>query len=357
MKESLISRIRNEFKGESYFINNNGSDEFIQSIESRLSNRVLDNIENMAFILFKPDAVKSGNVEPIIERLLSKGFEFRYVDVIISPQEYMFESLYKFNLTLNNSQNQIESWWINRKLYTSGESVIALVTHKSLSGLPLYKSLSSIKGPSTPYLTKPGQVRHDYSACNTAINIMHCSDDPVSSIREFLIFKSIDILNLAFETISHPSDLGGFLALHSSLSMKTHRSCCFFEVVISIVNRLTLMLFCEHRSLIRELVITHNLHGSYMKRLSDSLDILKRYNDNLLTIVSNISLNNSEDILRSLEYLADLEKFDYQRATLVLTTCQRLGMLIDPFDEIIIETSAHYCLELNKAVRILNESK
>lgn len=173
--------------------------EFADELESTLTHSELAALQRSCFAIVKPDAVLSGRAQAVIDSFIAAGFNLRHTSLLDQPHEWQFEELYKFNLTLYNSQNQIGAWWINRRIYTHGPSIkllFRLPGDTSPAGLA-----SRLKGPSSPYLGSCGQIRRDLGATNRALNLVHTSDGPISSAREFLIFNSLDDLRLALSEI------------------------------------------------------------------------------------------------------------------------------------------------------------
>ena len=141
------------------------------------------------FVLIKPDALLSGKAGQIFEFLESFGLQIVDSFLVQKPQEWHFEELYKYNLTLMNSQNQISVWWLNRQIYTYGPSLAAVLVAPE-NGPSAVDLVARIKGPSTPRLCKPEHLRWRFHATNSALNLFHASDGPISSWREWAIFRS-----------------------------------------------------------------------------------------------------------------------------------------------------------------------
>ncbi len=150
----------------------------------------LAQLKTLAFVIVKPDAIVSGKCSAVIEYLRRSGLKAVEATPLLAPALRDFEELYKFNLTLRNEQNQIGSWWVNCQLYTLAPSLLLML---ECPGNPanVHQILGSIKGPSSPHAGRRGQLRFDLRACNKALNMIHCSDDPLSTAREYLIFNPL----------------------------------------------------------------------------------------------------------------------------------------------------------------------
>lgn len=107
-----------------------------------------------------------------------------------------FEELYKFNLTVNNDQCMLSSWWLHNRPYQMGPVICLLVrVAESIRGEETACDfIAGHKGPSNPFLATKGQWRHDMVSTNMALNLVHTSDDPISAVREFRVFGSAEHL-------------------------------------------------------------------------------------------------------------------------------------------------------------------
>jgi nucleoside diphosphate kinase len=203
--EVTLDRIVVDHAARSYFLKAGHHVPFLAA--NPLADWELATLETTAFALIKPDAVASGLTGPICDWLEARGYEIAYADGLWRPREHQFEALYQFNLTLRNSHNQLASWWLNRQLYTLGPSVLLLLRRPGRES-SVYSALVSDKGPSDPFRGRPGELRHDFTACNMTMNLFHCSDDPISTAREFLIFRHRDQLREALGRIGSSATTG-----------------------------------------------------------------------------------------------------------------------------------------------------
>lgn len=189
---NFVKAIENKYKSRSFYIRSRMHEQLKESAHFQVSN--LEFFETHAFALFKPDAIKRGLVLEMIRWLSNKGYAVKLVDMVSNPQEWQFEQLYKFNLTVNNENNQLGRWWLNRRIYTLGPSISLLLEYKD-DPRATYSQLKKHKGSSDPSDFNPGELRSDFRATSTTMNLFHCADDPFSSYREFLIFNNSEILS------------------------------------------------------------------------------------------------------------------------------------------------------------------
>jgi nucleoside diphosphate kinase len=158
-------------------------------------------LADSCFVLLKPDILASGKQEMLWERLLAAGVQPLVAWACLHSGVREFEELYKFNLTLNNDQCMLSSWWLHNRPYQMGPVICLLVrVAKDLRG-PVAASdfIAERKGPSNPFLATNGHWRYDMVSTNMALNLVHTSDDPISSAREFRIFGTAELLRRALD--------------------------------------------------------------------------------------------------------------------------------------------------------------
>jgi nucleoside diphosphate kinase len=190
MLESLIEP--------SFYTENNLYVDLLDLLKSQISEEDLLELKKLAFILIKPDAVISGKVNEILQFLYDRDIVVFELMTNLQTTSQQFEELYKFNLIQLNKLNMSGCWWLNSEIYMQCPSIILLVYDKQARNNDLQKTvhekICTLKGPSNPLMCEPGQIRYDLNACNRAINLIHCSDDPLSTAREYLIFHPLNRL-------------------------------------------------------------------------------------------------------------------------------------------------------------------
>jgi hypothetical protein len=176
------------------------------SVPSGLTTRQLTALRGTVFVLLKPDSLAAEKDRPILDRLRVAGGHLLHVATTDGAGEGAFEELYKFDLTARNETNMLGAWWLNQRIYDSGPSLIALVyfTPDRRGQAGAHDLVSRLKGPADPRHTLPGQVRHDLAHTAPGLNLLHSSDDPLSTVREFLLFQRFDTLRAALERAADP---------------------------------------------------------------------------------------------------------------------------------------------------------
>lgn len=141
----------------------------------------------LLFVLIKPDAIVSGKAHALLDALHAAGLPIAAWHRITQPHESQFEELYRFNLAKRALGTEPVGWWLNRQLYTLGES-LALLLQTADAQTDAAALMTALKGPSHPWLCRPGQLRHTFCASNLAMNLIHSSDDATATAREARLF-------------------------------------------------------------------------------------------------------------------------------------------------------------------------
>lgn len=172
--------------GDSFVARAGLADELWRALVARVPDGNWEALPRCGFVMLKPDCFVRRVHLAVWERLLTAGATPLHVGMV-TPDPGRWERLYQYNLSTLNTQNMVGSWWLTARVLEAGPSVVALLMLPDDS-VGSAEQLRTIKGPSDPYLTSPGQIRHDLRASNVAMNLMHSSDDPLLAAHEFLLF-------------------------------------------------------------------------------------------------------------------------------------------------------------------------
>jgi nucleoside diphosphate kinase len=149
----------------------------------------LEVLRTAEFVIFKPDAVASGKVMAILDRLASAGIGLLWARPLFGFNEHHYEELYRYNIDLDHPKTMVGSLWLQHQPFARHTAVAALIgsVDRARYG-DVYLELKRLKGESTPYLSRPGQIRFDLNGSSKTLNLLHVADDPISSLREMNIF-------------------------------------------------------------------------------------------------------------------------------------------------------------------------
>jgi nucleoside diphosphate kinase len=321
-------------------------------VEANFDRAIWLPLSSLIFVLIKPDAVASGKATEVLARLVRSDFIPLDMQVNFLPHEQQFEELYKFNLTLKNSQNQISSWWLNRKTYTAGPSITLLMHHRRLAGLALYEVFKELKGPSSPLRGRPGQIRYDLGACNKAMNLIHAADDPFSSLREFLCFRSIPRLIEVLSSLQPSSD-----------GQQQHRLCMVMEGDLSrmlplpqaecdfptSLFRLRAQVLAAVANLEGRLPPLQRLRAAQWRDLPHTKDrllqlatIFRRDAGLMSSILRSVEGPASRRLVEALQIFSDIDGWSEQSLNGAVNAILAAGLELPRWERLTLEASAHY---------------
>jgi nucleoside diphosphate kinase len=196
------------------------TDEYLRNsaILASLAPGLGETVQRVAFLVLKPDAVSAGLTWPIIARLKAAGHCIVDAFVAANAGLAQFEELYKYNIALGLlGRRPSSNWWLNGQLFEMGRVVCVLTVLPD--GPDPWGELATLKGPSNPLAATMGQLRADFGAANRALNLIHASDNSVCSVREYLLFHSLERLRVALDPSARvqrnaTADLAGFCLQH-----------------------------------------------------------------------------------------------------------------------------------------------
>lgn len=273
-------------------------------------------------------------------------------------RERNFEELYKFNLTRHNAANMLCAWWLARRVYTMGPSVDLLLSHQNSDcrGQPFYKLLGNIKGVSNPYACDPVSLRGSLRACNRSLNLVHVSDSPMASVREFSIFRNGDELirgiRRATENKSIPEKINSIRTqIEDSLQWWIMGSKVSLSSSIATISA-RLLTSCKWDS--KNIPTVARLMGLYgeintiddQPNPSAGLDILRRKLYDVGKYIQLLAAEN-QDVTDKLMSLCDTENYNHQIAEKVIATTINRGVDIDPWDMLAMETSMFHARDFS----------
>lgn len=338
------------YSSRSYFVQSGKYEAFLSRDPIRSFRTDLSVFEENAFAILKPDAIATNNVRNIVNWLNTKGLEITLFATVIKARESFAEELYKYNLTLRNEHNQIGSWWLNRQLYTMGPMVLLMLRCKERSE-NVYDRLSALKGPSDPFKGRAGELRYDHRACNMTVNLFHCSDDPISSIREYLIFKPIEELKSFVESLpprfSHEKTTDPFDWIDPKMRMiessgfdvtdgDALRALFRFIARIAISGE-----FFALEGIVERFFSRQNVTGSNpLQSLDSARQSLAELTDQARRI---IACNKKEaKLLTLLDLVADFPNICEHDLAAVIDEASTLGIETSDWDKLFLVSTAHY---------------
>lgn len=333
---------------DSYFLESGHQLQFEHIVTENFNCRQRAALDKIGLILLKPDAIVSGKGPSIVSFIRRQDISVVDAIPICSPKEFQFEELYKFNLTLRNSHNQIGSWWLNRKVYTMGPSLLLLVRDDGGTGTTIFGKIQSFKGSSDPHKAKPGQIRHEFKGTNMALNLVHTSDNLFSLVREYLIFSSLERLKLVTDRLvdAHPSDeipevehaINLFFDVFGSEKVQTN----VFRVCVRLINEV--MLRNNQRSPVdfREMMALSKgkFRDSEMSRFECNVSLLRDFGAAMRSLLP--SESDMESTRELVDDLSSLDRWSDLRADKMFLNLAAHGLSLSTWDKLVIQSTAHY---------------
>ncbi len=133
-------------------------------------------MQQLEFIMIKPDGVKRGLVGEIIKRIEQKGLRIRALKMIRMSKEQAVE-LYK--------EHEGKSFFEDLVNYVTSGPVVVMV----VDGPRAVEVVRRMVGATDGAEAEPGSIRGDF-ALSKARNIVHATDSPEKVKREMSIFFS-----------------------------------------------------------------------------------------------------------------------------------------------------------------------
>ncbi|MET3600712.1 nucleoside-diphosphate kinase [Martelella mangrovi] len=177
-------------------------DEVLTNIIESFGLEVLKAFENVQLLILKPDAVCSGKALGITEFLVEHGVEVLGAWPLFSLSEHHYEELYRYNIDLDHKKPMVGAVWHLRNQFVDHPSIACLITTTpGIAERQVYEVTRSLKGDSTPLMSQSGQIRFDFNGASKAMNLVHMSDDPISTLRELRVFFKEDFIRGPLHTL------------------------------------------------------------------------------------------------------------------------------------------------------------
>lgn len=145
-------------------------------------------IENISFLMLKPNAYLSDKISEIISELKDNNIEVVTYKLLQLTEEHL-ENLYCFI-----KAKYANSWWVMQKVYSLAPCLVAIVRGEKQNYDHLSSRIRNLVGSTTPIISKKGSIRYAPYSMTRIFNTIHATDDPASAIREALVFFTTDDL-------------------------------------------------------------------------------------------------------------------------------------------------------------------
>jgi hypothetical protein len=347
--EEIFSCPENLQEG-SYWTSLGHQHELWRSLRGVLPARCHEELTNCVFMLLKSDALVQGKHEVLLREMAAKGWQVVHARATLTAGPRHFEELYQYNLTVRNESNVLVAWWLNSKIYKMAPSIALLVRiPPDGSGRTAHQRVKDLKGPSDPFLGESGQLRWAAGAVNLALNLLHTSDDPISSVREFLIFGGAQDLIAALERASRlaRSEADGEVSLQmieEEIFVGGAGSRCL-DIVSTLTTVKSRLRATENSP--AHFDATHDLYVQFRELLSAQLDLRERWfqfrllNERELALLGRLS-SEGVDVDPLHFRLAAPDLYDFGLAIDIRVALMRRGIRWDEWDDLALDTNLYY---------------
>lgn len=292
-----------------------------------MSHRHNINLEDVAFIIFKPDTVKQNMESSLWSFFKSYGISILGQKTGFITKEKRTELYRDFHL------NSRANWDMGTQFYELGPALF-LIVYKDMKNESLSHFITvNLKGNFVPILSKRGTVRGEFNSINPVFNLIHTSDSLQDTLREAQIFFERHELKKIITKRKISADL--------DLSYKgdsRERLMCFPTLFLSIKKKLAKRLIADP---------THN---------ERYLQLIQRFSLDLAEIVDR--QERKKQLINFLDYererfflktdpplllkLADHIHFIHLDFNALMLELKRECIELDPWEEYLLETSMYY---------------
>ncbi|MFD3686492.1 nucleoside-diphosphate kinase [Nocardiopsis sp. NPDC058631] len=334
---------------DSYLARLGDGDAVWADVRAHLSESRAMRLRECVFLMLKPDAIESGRHEEVLAAMEAAGWQLLHAHAALSCGPRHFEDLYKYNLTVRNEQNQIGVWWLNGRLYGMGPSLALMYRIPPVGGLTAHQQVKRLKGASDPFSGSPGELRWEARGSNTALNLLHAADDPISTAREFLIFGTPEQLRRALrraDAIASGKPGGGPLPgadvrEQLFLTQPGRRSLDLASVMIRVKSRIRAG---EPGAAVRS--ATAGTYARYRQIAEQDAGIVSRWHRFCALNAEEGRLldglpqgEGASDLMRRLAEPAD---YGFELSAQILAECARRGLTTDPWEQLALDTGLYY---------------
>lgn len=154
------------------------------SFVAQFGSGVHEQLHDLAFAMFKPEAILTRNIEAGLEAILSTGYLPRSV-AQVTLDRLMIREAWRYQMN-NASDDRIA---LVDLLDVSTPCLFVMLQRVETAVLPAAVHLSGQKGPSDPAARNSTHIRSRFrGAQNKMITHLHCADEPADLVRELAVF-------------------------------------------------------------------------------------------------------------------------------------------------------------------------
>lgn len=157
-----------------------------------------DSLARMTYVLCKPDAIASRQIESILQFLDENDF-----DVVSATKVQLSRAMVAEMWRHNWNTVTIDRALVSTEINTITPAlVLGLVSREQTTSIPASVRLSDLKGSAQKFLRREGTLRHILNASNPMLVSVHAPDEPADVVREAGILFSWDERQKLFASLT-----------------------------------------------------------------------------------------------------------------------------------------------------------
>ncbi len=346
----IIDNIKVKYTERSELLTYHNSATIIEELTADDTKNCIVDLQNIQFVILKPDAVAAGKAIGILEYLLQRGMRLVQCWPVFDFTEHQYEELYRFNIDLDNPKCMVGSLWCLRQQFESNPC-IALLLAADTDQRCIYDVTQGIKGHFNPYHATSGTIRHDFHSASMSLNLIHMSDDPISSYRELRIFLTQDEIRAALNDNAGSAQLRNFEQICDALGpVRTDGD--FVAAFLRTLKKLAFVIQA-HAPTVAEGILRIPLPSRSLSprvRLEEVHRQLQSFdigaNPEIKTEPKKID-DLKVAAIKSLVLLSDVSKWDTKRIRLAVNLAASASVQLSYWDRLLIESNAFYNAHLD----------
>ena len=342
------------------------SDEIVREVLSKYSCNERSAMEDVQLVILKPDAVSSGKALRIAEFLVENDIAILWAKPIFNFNKHQYEELYRFNIGTAHQNSMVGKLWILRQPFELNLSILLLVKRMARSAHESsFQKINKIKGSSTPYDAQKGQIRYDFIGCSYVLNLIHASDDPISSLREISIFcDDLEVRDI-IERIKTIKETSGECELSNENLNKVQYICGSLgppstdadlsSAYVRLIQKTAL--FLGQHGLVESLyqilgALPRHDHRGPRVKFKNTFDKVLETSLSFESEIDGLHSSLPFNAMYAAEVIRDVSTWNYDIVSNAISGLRNIGIPISDWDSLILLTNAEYASSLTEFLNV-----
>lgn len=284
-------------------------------------------LRDVAFVIFKPDAVKQNLEKSIWSFIQNHGI------CLLAQKEGFITKEKRRMLYIDFHLNSRSNWDLGTHFFELGPALF-LILYKEMGDIPLSEFITkNLKGNFVADLAQAGTIRGIFNAINPVFNLIHTSDSVRDTLREVQIFFEREQLKqILRERVIYKN-------LDLSHKVSENEELLSFEKLYYNIKIQLVQTFIEDAE--RQKMYVNTLEN-VRDRLTSTLNRQERKTiliNHLNFEIKNILNDSDHHLLRMLAFHNKFVELDYE---LLNKELQEAGVILDTWEFYLVQTSMYY---------------